>query len=43
MPFLSQDTFFKKVNLLLRDLLVFFLMFSTTLLTASFGGITIYK
>jgi len=36
--FLSQYTFFKKANFLLRDLLVFFLMISTTLLTAYFGG-----
>jgi len=41
MPFLSQYTFFKKANFLLRDLLVFFLMVSTTLITAYFGGITI--
>ena len=38
MPFLSQYTFFKKANFLLRDLLVFFLMVSTTLLRAYFGG-----
>jgi len=37
MPFLSQYTFFKKANFLLRDLLVFFLMVSTTLPTAYFG------
>ena len=36
MPFLSQYTFLKKVNFLLRDLLVFFLMVSATLLTAYF-------
>jgi len=43
MPFLSQYTFFQKANFLLRDLLVFFLIVSTTLLTTYFGGITIYK
>src|SRR5665648_153411 len=43
MPFLSQNTFFKITNFLLGDLLVFFLIVSTTLLTSCFGGSTICK
>ena len=39
MPFLFQFTFFKKAIFLFRNLLVFFLMVSTALLTAYLGGV----